>query len=88
MHAGKVIEEKPINSSQLEMLKRRMSYESECATSSRGGLFFTISSANPLDSAAPEDVSAVQLLICHTRGKSESPSIRHTKAPYDLDAKA
>ena len=58
-----------------------MNYKSGCATSSSGGLFFTISSADPVGSAAPEDGSAAQLLICHTQGKSESSSIRRRKPP-------
>lgn len=65
--------------SQLE--HRSMNYESDCATSSHGGLFFTISSADPVGSAAPEDGGAVQLLICHTPGKSDSSSIRCRKPP-------
>lgn len=65
--------------SQLE--HQSMSYESNCATSSHGGLFFTISSADPVGSAAPEDGGAVQLLICHTPGKSDSSSIRCRKPP-------
>ena len=60
---------------------QRMNYESDCATSSHGGLFFTISSADPVGSAATEDGGTVQLLICHTPGKSDSSSIRCRKPP-------